>query len=269
MTDSPIDWHAWSTEQPPLTFADEVMRAVRREGSRLPDSAQPPTPRRVRPLTATLVAAAVGTASLALLAAASVLDLGFRVASAPDLRASSSSAPPPLLGGAAAGSTREPSRATPGATASASASRTVRDRARRERVREKLRAAFVPGVERDPHTGLMLPSGAGTREGGSNLTAAYLQQRIREDFYPLAISCYEAALVQEPKLRGKVVIDFMIVGDVSVGGIVDQAKINASTDIQNPELRECMLQSMLSMVFEAPESGGWVTVTYPFELAPD
>lgn len=60
----------------------------------------------------------------------------------------------------------------------------------------------------------------------------------------------------------------MIVGDPSVGGIVDQAKINAATDIPDPEFQDCMLNSMLSMVFEGPDSGGWVTVTYPFKFSP-
>lgn len=267
MTVSPIDWHAWSTEQPPSTFAEDVMRAVGRDA--LPPLRPPQlrTARPVRPLVATLLVAAVSTASLALLAGAGIVDFGLGAASAP----SSSSA---QLGLAPAdrpdvGATRELSRSEASTAPSVGAAGTVRDHVRRERVREKLHAAFAPGVERDPHTGLTLPSGAGSGAGGSNLTATYLQQRIREDFYPLAVACYEAALVQEPKLRGKIVIDFMIVGDVSVGGIVDQAKINGATDIQNAELRECMLQSMLSMVFEAPESGGWVTVTYPFELSRD
>ncbi|HYJ08142.1 MAG TPA: AgmX/PglI C-terminal domain-containing protein [Polyangiaceae bacterium] len=267
MTVSPIDWHAWSTEQPPPTFADDVMRAVGCDALPPLRAPQLRTARPVRPLVATLLVAAASTASLALLAAAGIVDFGLGAASAPSSSSSQPRLAPPVRPDV--GATRELSKSEASTAPSARAVGTVRDHVRREQVREKLHAAFAPGIERDPHTGLTLPSGAGAAAGTSNLSATYLQQRIRDDFYPLAVACYEAALVQEPKLRGKIVIDFMIVGDVSVGGIVDQAKINGATDIQNPELRECMLQSMLSMVFEPPESGGWVTVTYPFELSPD
>jgi hypothetical protein len=267
MTVSPIDWHAWSTERPPPTFADDVMRAVGCDALPQLRAPQLRTARPVRPLVATLLVAAVSTASLALLAAAGIVDFGLGGASAPRSNSAQPRSVPPVRPDV--GATRELSKPEVSTAPSARAAGMMRDRVRREQVREKLHARFAPGIERDPHTGLTLPSGAGSGAGTSNLTATYLQQRIRDDFYPLAVACYEAALVQEPKLRGKIVVDFMIVGDVSVGGIVDQAKMNGATDIQNPELRECMLQSMLSMVFEAPESGGWVTVTYPFELSPD
>jgi hypothetical protein len=85
----------------------------------------------------------------------------------------------------------------------------------------------------------------------------------------MGLACYESALAREPALRGRVVVDFMIVGDAKVGGIVDQAEINLRSDIGDEELRSCIRESMLSMVFAPPDNNGWVTVTYPFVFSPD
>ncbi|HMJ54344.1 MAG TPA: AgmX/PglI C-terminal domain-containing protein, partial [Polyangiaceae bacterium] len=110
---------------------------------------------------------------------------------------------------------------------------------------------------------------SGSNGPSHNLSREYLQQRIREDFYPMAKVCYEGALAKQPELRGQIVIDFVIVGDAKVGGIVDQAKINDRTDVTDVTFLECIRESMLSMVFAPPDNGGWVTVTYPFKFSPD
>jgi hypothetical protein len=145
---------------------------------------------------------------------------------------------------------------------------TVIDRRARDTKRVAIMAPLAAsGVERDPHTGLTIPSGS---SGAShNLSREYLQARIREDFYPLAAACYEGALARQPGLRGQIAIDFMIVGDAKVGGIVDQAQINDKTDITDSRFVECMRESMLSMVFAPPDENGWVTVTYPFRFSPE
>ena len=145
---------------------------------------------------------------------------------------------------------------------------TIVDRKRRDAVRAELVPPLIAqGVEGDPHTGLTIPAGA---SGPShNLSKEYLQARIREDFFPLARACYETALAKQPTLRGRIVIDFMIVGDAKSGGIVDQAKVNERTDIADAEFATCMRESMLSMVFAPPENNGWITVTYPFVFSPE
>lgn len=85
----------------------------------------------------------------------------------------------------------------------------------------------------------------------------------------MAGTCYEAALELDPKLAGRLVLSFVIVGDESVGGIVESVEIDPSTTIAGDELLYCMRESLLSLVFEPPKGGGSVTVTYPFELSPD
>jgi hypothetical protein len=235
-----IDWECWEVERPSPVFADRVMAAAMAGAHR-----SAPAPRRRRSLRwiGILAAAAVAAGSLTVLA----MRGGSYRAAAP---APSSHVPP-----VARAETRY-------------AAGTVVDRKLRDTLYARL---VVPlqseGVERDPHTGLTIPAGA---SGPShNLSREYLQARIREDFYPLALACYESALAAQPKLAGKIVVDFMIVGDAKVGGIVDQAKINDRTDIDDAKMTGCIRESMLSMVFAPPENDGWVSVTYPFEFAPE
>jgi hypothetical protein len=64
-------------------------------------------------------------------------------------------------------------------------------------------------------------------------------------------------------------LDFVIVGDAKVGGIVDQAAVDEKSDIADPEFVTCVRESMLSMVFAPPANDGWVTVVYPILFAPD
>jgi hypothetical protein len=251
-----IEWNAWPVDEPPRNFADRVLEAAvarRAEGEvarRRPASSS----RRV----ALLAAAALVVASAGVLAA---VRLVARSVEAPGT-GSSGSAPIAASNAtdAAVGSTEtRPSTVPPGVRI---------DPRLHDDVRSKFeRGLEGRGVERDPHTGLTIPSGA--HAASSHLSREYIQAVIRRDFFPLAMSCYESALARVPTLRGRVVVDFMIVGDAKLGGIVDQARINDRSDIDDEELRTCLRESMLSMVFEAPENDGWVTVTYPFGFEPD
>jgi hypothetical protein len=63
-------------------------------------------------------------------------------------------------------------------------------------------------------------------------------------------------------------MQFGIAGDEEVGGVVDEASIDPSSTLTHPDLGECMRESMMSLTFPAPEGGGRVAVTYPFEFSP-
>jgi hypothetical protein len=254
------DWESWQVEEPPPDFVDRVMAAAL-SASRLPSLVR--GPRRSARWLSVLAAATVAAGSFTVLAmiarqARRAEPLGAVPKQAPNDR--------PVVSVNSGGGAGSIASIAPRQVEHAAG--TVVDR----KLRDALRARLVPplerqGVERDPHTGLTIPTGS---NGPShNLSREYLQARIREDFYPLAMACYESALAKRPEQRGKVVVDFMIVGDAKVGGIVDQAKINERTDITDAEFTGCIRESMLSMVFAPPDNDGWVTVTYPFEFSPD
>ncbi len=121
----------------------------------------------------------------------------------------------------------------------------------------------------------------------------YIREVVREDLAPIARECYEAALERAPDLAGTVILKFSIAGDESVGGIVDEVSFSDATVFQdhgeappegthvdtvpatatarpklplaeNPEFAECLSESTASVLFDPPEGGGRVEVTFPF-----
>jgi hypothetical protein len=147
--------------------------------------------------------------------------------------------------------------------------KTTRDKARRDEVRDLIYRAygFSPPKPGDKAPRGQSPHAPLGRDAGT-ISPEYIRERVREDFFPLARECYEAALEKQPKLAGKLIISFVIVGDDEVGGVVDSAELAEGSTLDDEELSTCMLESMLSLSFVAPSGGGSVSVTYPFELSP-
>jgi outer membrane biosynthesis protein TonB/pSer/pThr/pTyr-binding forkhead associated (FHA) protein len=87
------------------------------------------------------------------------------------------------------------------------------------------------------------------REAVAKVVNAHLQE-VR--------SCYERALLREPALAGKVVLEWTI----SPGGKVTTAKTKSST-LKSSAVEACILQSLKSWQFP-PAKGGIVIVSYPF-----
>jgi hypothetical protein len=135
-------------------------------------------------------------------------------------------------------------------------------------MRAAIHALF--GASPSPPPGNAPPSGdlptMPTGDGGGVL-GAYIRDRVHEDLFPLAKDCYERALTKNPKLAGRLVVSFTIVGDRRVGGVVDSAEIDDSSDLGDPEVSECVKESMMSVAFDAPPEGR-VTVTYPIVFSP-
>jgi outer membrane biosynthesis protein TonB len=70
--------------------------------------------------------------------------------------------------------------------------------------------------------------------------------------------CYERALLKQPSLAGKVVLEWTI----GAAGRVVAAKTKSST-LSNAAVEACILSSLKSWTFPAPK-GGVVIITYPF-----
>ena len=179
---------------------------------------------------------------------------------------------PTAIAPAASSTTRTKSASAKRPAQAELASGTKRDRKVRDEVRRKIYAAFndpqpaksgAPPPEPNPNAAFA-PSIPKEKKG--KLDKEYIRERIREDFIPLAKECFDGALEKDPELGGKLVFEFVIVGDEAVGGIVESAKVLDSSTLQEQELEYCFEQSLLSLSFEPPEAGGSVTVTYPFLL---
>lgn len=71
-------------------------------------------------------------------------------------------------------------------------------------------------------------------------------------------ACYERALLREPGLAGKVVLEW----NISTAGKVVSAKTKTST-LRNSAVEACILQNLKGWIFP-PARGGIVIVSYPF-----
>ncbi|MFT3764027.1 MAG: AgmX/PglI C-terminal domain-containing protein [Minicystis sp.] len=97
----------------------------------------------------------------------------------------------------------------------------------------------------------------------------YIRTHFREDMFPLMRQCYEGALLRRPKLAGKLVLGFDIVGDPDVGGIVEEASFVDGSTIHDEEMETCVRESLMTLTFDKPPTGGGrVTVKYPIEFSP-
>jgi hypothetical protein len=144
----------------------------------------------------------------------------------------------------------------------------------REQIQQALaqRAAARPEPEalpaEEPEEPSALPNGLRTRIEG-NLDKEYIREAVRKDLIPLAHDCYSSVLATDPKFTGTLVLEFDIMGDEDVGGIVDGVVPGEGTDVANPEFIECMSESMMTVMFPPPVGGGVVHVSYPLLFEPE
>ena len=96
------------------------------------------------------------------------------------------------------------------------------------------------------------------------LPKEYIRETVLDEAFPLVKECYDNLLEKDPDAVGRVVLQFAIMGDESVGGIVDEVKFSEDSELQDEDFRECVAQSMMSTVFDPPQGGGRVVVHYPF-----
>jgi len=93
------------------------------------------------------------------------------------------------------------------------------------------------------------------------------------EIFPLLKECLELAQLDAgTKLQGKIVVDYTIAGEPSVGGIVEEAEINLERSdaiAQNPAFAQCVAETIYTMEFDAPRGGGITTISYPIEFTPD
>lgn len=161
--------------------------------------------------------------------------------------------------------------------------RTLHDRAQRDALRAALvtlwqreaaaaRAEQARDAATDDDAGARYPA-MPTRDGG--VDPEYLRSRIREDFLPMAGACYDQLLARRPGVEGRVVIDFTLVGDSRVGGVVDEASLHygdagvADAGLMESGFETCLRESMLAMAFAPPPGSGQLRVRYPLNLRPD
>lgn len=111
--------------------------------------------------------------------------------------------------------------------------------------------------------------GSGGLTDRSDGKLAGLLQDLQDDVMPLADECYELALERDPTLQGGLDLQFEVVGDEDVGGLVDSVELLETSELQDEEMITCMRETLLSTIFPAPEGSGSTGVQLTLRFSPD
>jgi hypothetical protein len=115
----------------------------------------------------------------------------------------------------------------------------------------------------------MPAAGGTTNDEGLDAQAQYIRSRLRNDLWVLVRQCYAAEKQRDPAARGTVYLVFKILGDPSVGGVVDDVTVDpARSDIKSAPFAECVENSMITVDFPPPPSQMDMGVEYPMVLSP-
>jgi hypothetical protein len=79
---------------------------------------------------------------------------------------------------------------------------------------------------------------------------------LTNDFGPLADECIADARDRAPDLAGMAAIEFTVVADEDIGGVVESADAAPDNEIDDAGFVECMRESMLSTVLPPPPGSG-------------
>jgi hypothetical protein len=118
------------------------------------------------------------------------------------------------------------------------------------------------------------PEGVMVEPGGQRAPEAkpldnYVSRLMQQQFLPLATECYEVLLATKPHATGTVALEFSILGDAAVGGVVVDVTFGAGTTLLDPPFSACMTELMYAVIFDPPPGkDGSVSVEQSFELAP-
>lgn len=147
----------------------------------------------------------------------------------------------------------------------------VRDRRRADELREALAAMYAEQLSAggQPAEVPLMPAARGAGNQAQTELGEYIGRVMREQFIPLATSCYEPLLERRPGLAGNVALEFSILGEPAVGGVVVDVALGEATTLLDVEFETCITESMYSVIFAAPPKGHpAVTVTQSLEFAP-
>ncbi|MBK8257592.1 MAG: AgmX/PglI C-terminal domain-containing protein [Polyangiaceae bacterium] len=102
--------------------------------------------------------------------------------------------------------------------------------------------------------------GWGTSVSG-RLPPEAIQRIVRQNFGRFR-ACYEAGLLKNPALAGRVSVNFVIGRDGAVSSVAE-----GGSDLPNAAVRSCVVRAFYGISFPQPE-GGIVNVSYPIAFSP-
>ena len=130
--------------------------------------------------------------------------------------------------------------------------------------RDALLKAIADTLDRKKHSA----AGSHLEVSEPQIDPEYIRERVREDLIPHARGCYNQVLLRDGDYGGKIVLDFTIVADEELGGVVESVELGADTTIDDPTMLECMQDATYTLIFDPPDAGGRVQVSYPMLFEP-
>lgn len=156
--------------------------------------------------------------------------------------------------------------ATAGPIAKTVIDKKVRDELRK-RILEGWAASAEPEVAAAAKQGKLVPAPKGP-DGGA-MDPKYIQEVVRSELFPMAQKCYEELLSRKDAAAGRVLMKFTIAADEKLGGLVEDAEVEADGGVADERMSTCVRESLSTISFRPPAHGGVVTVEYPIVFSPD
>jgi hypothetical protein len=97
----------------------------------------------------------------------------------------------------------------------------------------------------------------------------YLLKVMNEELMPLADECYALARDTNPELEGLLVLDIDIIGDEEIGGVIEAVRPGEANELVDPNLLECMRESLFATTLPQPEESGRDAISLSMPLGPD
>ena len=214
-----------------------------------------------RPLAAAVLVLALGGLAWRLIASP-----GGRVARGEDASASSSSA-----------SASSPSSATAsGASGGHRYPHALRDPAKREELRKRLLVAAADAeraekAEKEQAAQPGAPPYRGNREANDiGEFGKFAAQAIREDFIPMARACAKDLAARQPDAGGTVRVAFELLGDKSIGGVVNSSEVDGDkSTLHDDKFETCIRESMYGVYFDPPPANARATLNFDVDVKGD
>jgi RNA polymerase sigma factor (sigma-70 family) len=104
-----------------------------------------------------------------------------------------------------------------------------------------------------------------TMQSGDELDEGYVRAAVRE-VAPLVQACFETGLIRGARGDGDVVVHFKIEGEAGVGAAVTETAVDDTSTLADPEVRDCIRDTMFALQLGAPPRGGEIDVRKRFSF---
>jgi hypothetical protein len=114
-----------------------------------------------------------------------------------------------------------------------------------------------------------MPALEGSGNQAGKALGKYVQDIVREQFFPLGKECYEELLGRNRRASGRMVLNVVVAGERAVGGVVDSVELGPDSTVQDEAFATCIRESMYAVEFDAPPDGHeQIDFTYPVMFVP-